>query len=377
MTGLGIKQRYGELDDYSDADRVRQRELSEAQLRRMKAEFDFNRLSPAGQLSYRLFENNVETGGRNFEWRWHQFLFSTNGSPAGQIPVFLINQHRIDNVADAEAYVSRLREAEQVMNEVAGVVRQQAQIGVVPPQFVFAPVRADAQKVITGAPFTAGADSSLLADFRKKVGALDTTAETKTRLIADASAALTGPFRRGYGTFLAVLDEVQPKATSNAGAWRLPRGEQYYANQLRFFTTTDMNADQIHSLGLNEVKRIQAEMETIKSRVGFKGTLQQFFAHIKNGQQFKYPNNDAGRQQYLKDANAFIAQVMAKARTIFPRPAQGAAGSAGGGEIPRSHRFGRFLQPAHAGRLAARHLLRQPRRHEPGAEAPDREHQLP
>jgi uncharacterized protein (DUF885 family) len=317
LTGLGIKQRYGELDDYSDADRMRQRELAETQLRRMKAEFDFNRLSPAGQLSYRLFENNADTGRRNFEWRWHQFLFSTNGSPAGQIPVFLINQHRIDNVADAEAYVSRLREVERVMNEVVAMVRQQAQMGVVPPQFVFAPVRADAQKILTGAPFSSGADSSLLADFRKKVGALATTPETKAKLIADASAALTGPFRRGYGTFLAVLDEVEPKATSNAGAWRLPRGEQFYANQLRFFTTTDMNADQIHSLGLSEVNRIQTEMELIKNRVGFKGTLQQFFRHIKNGQQFKYPNTEAGRQQYLADANAFIAQVMAKAPQYF------------------------------------------------------------
>jgi uncharacterized protein (DUF885 family) len=317
LTGLGIKQRYGELDDYSDADRMRGRELAEAQLRRMKAEFDPKRLSPAGQLSYRLFENNVLTGRRNFDWRWHRFLFSTNGSPAGQIPVFLINQHRIDSVADAEAYVSRLRAVERVMNEVRGVVREQARMGVVPPQFVFAPVRADAQKVLTGAPFTAGADSSLLADFRKKVGALQTDSATKARLIADASAALTGPFRRGYDTFLGTLDEVAPKATSNAGAWRLPQGDRFYANQLRFFTTTDMSADQIHSLGLLEVTRIQGEMEAIKRRVGFNGTLQQFFAHIKNGQQFKYPNTDAGREQYLKDANVFIAQVMAKAPQYF------------------------------------------------------------
>jgi uncharacterized protein (DUF885 family) len=67
------------------------------------------------------------------------------------------------------------------------------------------------------------------------------------------------------------------------------------------------------------VKRIHGEMEQIKTRVGFTGTLQQFFAHIKNGAQFKYPNTDAGRQQYLADANAFIAQVMAKAPQWFGR----------------------------------------------------------
>jgi uncharacterized protein (DUF885 family) len=285
----------------------------------MKAEFAPARLSPAGRLSYRLFENNVETGRRQFEWRSHRFPVSTNGSPAGGIPVFLINQHRIDSVADAEAYISRLREVERVMREISERVRAQADQGIVPPKFVFAPVRADARKVITGAPFDTGSDSTLMADFRKKVGALDAPAEVKARLIADASAALTGPFRRGYDTFFAALDAIEPKAKGNDGAWSLPRGDAYYANQLRFYTTTDLGADAIHQTGLDEVKRIQGEMEKIKARVGFKGTLQQFFQFIKTDPQFHYPNTEAGREAYLADGRRYIAQVMAAAPKWFHR----------------------------------------------------------
>jgi len=319
MTGLGIKRDYGKLDDYTDADRVQGQALSEAQLARLKAEFDFERLSPAGQLTYRLFEENVERGRRNMEWRWHGFAFSTNGSPTGQIPVFLINQHRVDTVADAEAYISRLREVERVMREVSVNIRQQAGMGIVPPKFVFAPVRADARNVLKGAPFDGGAEGTLLADFTSKVNKLPVPPEEKVRLIAEARAALSGPFKRGYETFFAALDAVEPQATSNDGAWRLPRGAEYYANNLRNSTTTELSADQIHQTGLDEVARIQSEMERIKTQVGFKGTLQQFFAHIKNGQQFKYPNSEAGRALYLKDANAFIAQVMAKAPQYFHR----------------------------------------------------------
>jgi uncharacterized protein (DUF885 family) len=317
LTGLGIKQDYGKLNDYTERDAAEALALAERQLAEMKGQFDVSRLSPAGQLSYRLAEQAVETQRRQHQWRTHQFLFSTNGSPTGQIPVFLINQHRVDTVADAEAYVSRLREVERVMSEIAAQIRARANQGIVPPRFVFAPVRADARKVITGAPFGEGPDSTLLADFKKKVNALQAPAEVKSRLVADASAALTGPFRRGYQTFFAALDAVEPKAVSNAGAWRLPRGEEYYANQLRFFTTTELTADQIHQTGLAEVKRIQSEMEAIKNRVGFTGTLQQFFQHIKNSPQFKYPNTDAGREQYLVDARAFVAQVMAKAPQYF------------------------------------------------------------
>jgi uncharacterized protein (DUF885 family) len=319
LTSLGIKTNYGKLDDYTEADDLRQRALSERQLAQMKAQFRPERLSESGRLSYRLFEYGVLRGREQFRWRGHAFPISTNGSPAGSIPVFLINQHRIDTVSDAEAYISRLREVERVMGEISARVRAQAAKGIVPPRFNFAPVRADARKVITGAPFDGGPDSTLLADFRKKVGALDAPAPVKARLIAEANAALTGPFRRGIGTMLAALDAIEPKAAGNDGAWSLPQGQAYYDARLRAITTTDLTADQIHRLGLSEVARVQKEMEVIKARVGFKGTLQQFFQFIKTDPQFHYPNDEAGRAQYLADAKGYVAQVMAAAPKWFSR----------------------------------------------------------
>lgn len=319
LTALGGKTNYDRLDDYTDAQAERQQALTQAQLARMKAEFDYAGLSPAGQLNYRLFEYNAERSRENFRWRDYGFPMSTNGSPAGQFPVFLINQHRVDSVADAEAYIARIRETERAMREIGADARAQAAKGIVPPKFNFAPVRADAKRAIDGAPFGAGADSPLLADFRKKVEALDAPADVKARLIADASAALSGPFRRAVGDMLATLDAIEPKATGNSGAWSLPNGAEYYASRLRAQTTTDLSADRIHQIGLDEVARIHGEMEAIKAQVGFKGTLQSFFQHIKTGAQFKYPNTDAGRQQYLKDANSFIAQVMAQAPKWFSR----------------------------------------------------------
>lgn len=319
LTALGIKTDYDKLDIYTDAEAQRQQALVETQLERMKAEFDYPKLSPAGQLNYRLFEYNAERSRENFRWRDYGFPMSTNGSPAGDFPVFLINQHRVDSVADAEAYVARLRDTERAMREINAEVRAQTAKGIVPPRFNFAPVRADAKRAITGAPFGPGADSPLLADFRKKVGALDAPADVKARLLADASAALSGPFRRAVAEMLATLDAIEPEAKGNDGAWSLPNGAEYYASRLRAQTTTDLSADRIHQIGLDEVARIHREMEAIKAQVGFKGTLQQFFQHIKTGPQFKYPNTDAGRQQYLKDANAFIVQVMAEAPKWFSR----------------------------------------------------------
>lgn len=319
LTALGSKEAYDRLDDYTDAQAQRQQALAESQLAEMKAKFDYSKLSRAGQLNYRLFEYNAERGREQFKWRDYGFPMSTNGSPAGDFPVFLINQHRVDSVADAEAYVARLRDTERAMREIGAEARAQAEKGIVPPRFNFAPVRADAKRAIAGAPFGPGPDSPLLADFRKKVAALEAPAEVKARLIAEASAALAGPFRRAVDEMVATLDAIEPKAAGNSGAWSLPNGAEYYASRLRAQTTTDLGADRIHQIGLDEVARIHREMEAIKTQVGFKGTLQQFFQHIKTGKEFKYPNTDEGRRVYLADANAFIAQVMEAAPKWFSR----------------------------------------------------------
>jgi uncharacterized protein (DUF885 family) len=319
QTGLGLKTNYDRLDDYTDADRQRLLDLRRRQLADLRAQFQPARLSPAGQLSYTLFEQQVARAEESHRWRWHSFPATNNGSPLGQIPVFLINQHRVDTVADAEAYVARLRDTERALGEIAANLRSQAEQGIVPPAFNFAPVRADGQRVLDGAPFKDGKDTPVFADFKAKVAKLDAPQAEKDRLIAAAREAMTGPFLRGYRKMFAALDAVEPRAQGNRGAWALPNGAEYYAHRLRNQTTTDLSADQIHAIGLEQVARIHREMEVIKERVGFRGSLQDFFRHINTSDEFKYPNTEAGRQQYLTDAKAFVAQVMEAAPRYFRR----------------------------------------------------------
>ncbi len=317
QTQLGFKTNYDKLDDYTDAASQRSLALAERQLKEMQTRFRPEQLGENARVSYRLFEHEVQRQRESARFRKLRFPVSTNGSPAGDIPVLLINNHKVDSVADAQAYIARLRETERVMREVTATMREQAAAGIIPNKVNFAPARADARKVITGAPFDNGADSTLLADFRKKVDALNASAATKQKLIADASAALTGPFKRGYDLLFVALDEIEPKSTGNYGAWSLPDGAAYYADRLKASTTTDLTADQIHDLGLAQVAAIRQEMEAIKREVGFNGTLEQFFDKIRTDPTLKYPNTEAGREEYLRDARAVIAAVMADAPKYF------------------------------------------------------------
>lgn len=317
MTSLGIKTGYDRLDDYTEAADNRSLTLARTQLARMKAEHDFDALGSQSQLSWRLFEEGVERQLANERWRDHGYVFAANGNPATSLPVFMINSHRIDSPEDARAYVARLVEVERVLGEISTDVERRAAAGFVSPTFVFPITLTDARNVISGTPFDGGADNPVWADFQKKVGALTASDAEKAELLSAGRAALTGPFKRGYDTILATIAAIQPMATSNDGVWRLPDGAAYYAERVRQSTTTDLTPDQIHDIGLSEVARLQGEMEVIKAAVDFDGSLQDFFAHIKTDPRFQYPNTAEGREAYLVDARAAVADAMELAPQYF------------------------------------------------------------
>ncbi|MET0240607.1 MAG: DUF885 domain-containing protein [Sphingobium sp.] len=317
QTALGLKTNYDRLNDYTDQNDVRAMALAEKQLAELRAQFSPDRLGQQARLSYRLFEDQVERQRRLYPFRDYGFPVSTVSSPAGDIPVLLLNQHRVDTVSDARAYIARLIEVERVMREVSRAMRDQAAKGIVPPKMIFAPAREDARAVLVGAPFTKGEDSALLADFRKKVAALKAPAAEKATLVKDAAAALTGPFRRGFDTLFATLDAIEPLAKGNDGAWSLPNGEAYYNALLSEMTTTDLTADQIHRIGLERVAAIRAEMEVVKDRMGYKGSLESFFDHVRTDPVYKFPNDAAGREAYLGGARDMIARMMAAAPRFF------------------------------------------------------------
>jgi len=321
MTSLGIKTDYDKLDDATDAAADRSLALAESQLAQMQAQFDPATVSAESRMSMRLFEYGVQQARLSNRWRDWGFQFAANGNPTTGLPVFLINNHRVGSVSDAEAYVSRIRASERVMGQIADELRQRAAAGVISPNFVFEPSIANTRNIITGAPFDDGADNPVWADFQRKINALEADQATKDRLLADGRSALTGEWKRGYETVLTALAEVQQQAAAmpnrDGGVWRLPDGEAYYNARLQLSTTTELTADQIHQIGLDEVERLHGEMQSIMDRVGFEGSLQEMFALLKTDPRFQYPNTPEGKEQYLTDARAFVAQVMAAAPQWF------------------------------------------------------------
>lgn len=317
---LGMKgPDYGKWDDFSDAERIRRNQFVADDLRRLRAEFDVAKLSEQSRVSYRIFEFLQERALRNFPWRFHNYAFTTMQNPVTQLATFLQNVHRVDEVSDAEAYVSRLAGIEKVCEQFIEEVDLAAARGIVPTSFAFDPVLDDARSVLTGAPFDdSGTDSAILADFRGKVGKLDVADAEKQRLLDAGTAALAGPFQRGVMASIARIESLRSKSPGPHGVWKLPDGEAFYRNQIDFWTSdATLTADQIHDIGLAEVARIRGEMEAIMGKVGFKGDLPAFFTHLRQDPANFFPNTDAGRQAYLDESKGYIDAVYSDVGKYF------------------------------------------------------------
>ena len=317
---LGMKgPDYGKWGDFSDAEANRQNELTKQDLARLRGELKYDTLSEQAKVSYRIFEYLQDRTLRNFPWRFHNYAFSTQNNPATSLVAFLQNIHRIDDVSDAEAYISRLNGVELASRQTIEGMDLAAARGVVPTSFSFDPVLTDGRNVLKGAPFDGSAeDSAILADFRGKVGKLEIPDAEKQRLMNAAIAALKGPFSTGLNAVLARIESLRSKSPGADGVWKLPDGDAFYKIQIDFWTSEPkLSADEIHDIGLAEVARIRGEMETIMHQVGFKGDLPAFFQFLRTDPGNFFPNTDQGQQAYLDQSKAYIDAVYADVGKYF------------------------------------------------------------
>ncbi|MFC7292049.1 DUF885 domain-containing protein [Hirschia litorea] len=317
QTSLGLKTNYNQWDDPSDEADIAHFKLDQAAASLMEELVDYDALTPDGQLSYRLFKNNALQQKSLFPFRHHNYVFDQMNGVQSSIPAFLINQHRIKSVSDADAYIERLNGIPEYLGGHLKNAQMSAEKGIRPPKFVYKYVRSDIANVLKGAPFSEGEDSPLFNDFKEKVNALDISSDEKLTLIMKANAALITSVQPAYEQLSAWLESDLENATDDDGSWKLPDGASFYQQRLAAMTTTDLSAAEIHTLGLKEVDRIHSEMRNIMQKVEFKGNFKEFFEFMRTDPQFYYSSDEEGRQRYIKEATQLIDTMKTKLPSAF------------------------------------------------------------
>jgi uncharacterized protein (DUF885 family) len=319
----GIKDGdYGRWGDFSTAGEMRAQAAERSALKEMRARFDPAKLSPENRLSFRLFEKRAERSEAAYKYNDYGYVFDQMNGAQSQLPAFLINIHRVDTKSDARAYVSRLYGLGPGMMEAIAQAKSRVAQGIMPPKWVFPYVINDARNVITGAPFGAGPDAPLYADFKGKVAKLKISQTEKDLLIADAAQALNASVKPAYEALIAEMTAQEKVAGTDDGVWRFKDGAGYYAERLANYTTTNMTPDEIHNLGLAQVARIHKEMRVVQKKMGVKGDLQAYFNYMRTEPKFYAPETAEGRALYLSEtqkAQDAVTPLLPKWFGVLPK----------------------------------------------------------
>ena len=324
LTAQGRKDRYGEIDDLSEEGEDKTLAWMETSVKELKEKFPYESLSEEAKISYDLWVYQYEMEKADQEYRRMNYVFNQMMGAHTQLPNMIINFHKVDDASDLEALISRYNEAGRAINQLLERAKLQTKSGVRPPKFAYEFVIEQSKALISGQPFGNGGDrnSPVWNDALEKIEALEKsgkiTEEQAEQFRSQAKENLLNSFQPAYSDLIEWLESELPNLEeSPTGVSRHEMGNAFYAQKLKSSTTTNLTADQIHQIGLQEVKRIQEEMLAIKDQVGFEGDLKEFFQFVNSDPQFFFPNTDEGRQAYLDQSTAFLDDIKKKLPDYF------------------------------------------------------------
>lgn len=308
-TSLGDPRYNDRLNDTTTA---AWRASEKQELRRSLKElagFKKTQLAPKDQVSYSILKLDLEQAlaGERFP-DWMQPI-----SQIGGLPSFLAQMgtgqsiQPFRNTKDYDDWLKRLTLAVPIFDGTIANMREGLKAGVTQPRAVMEKVLPQLQSLAVSEP-----EKSLfwgpIKNFPDSVPAAD-----RERITAQMRELLSTQVLPAYGRLLAfVRDEYTPKARASTAWSALPDGKAWYAWRVRQSTTVALTPDQIHEIGLKEVKRILGEMEAVRQQVGFQGDLKAFFKHLQDDPKFYFTKPEdllAGYRDLQKKINGLTPKL--------------------------------------------------------------------
>lgn len=280
------------------------------------ATIDRTRLSAADRVSYDLFKRQAEEAveGQRFPLELIQ-LTQLNGIHQDAAQLFRLMP--ASTVPQLENQVARLRALPAAVDQVVALLAEGLRRGITPSQITLRDVP---QQVLNQIPEDAPT-SPLLQGFTKRSPSLSD--EDSKRLTAEAVNVYVQHVRPAFQRLHGFLSEKYlPGARTSIAATALPDGAAWYAWRVKTETSTDLTPRQIHDLGLAEVKRIRAEMERVKAETGFKGTMPEFFHHLRTDPKFYFTDKEDLLRAYRDIAKRADPELMKLFKTL-PRSSYG------------------------------------------------------
>lgn len=238
------------------------------------------------------------------------YVVSQQSGAYSAVPEFLDSQHKVATKTDAEAYLQRVREMAKVLRQETERVRKDAGLGVIAPDFILANAIGQQEGLLAVSADKARLVTALVRKTKEAHLAGDYEGRCRAIVEKEVYPALADQ--------LATLKTMKAKAGHDAGVWRLPNGEAYYRWLLREGTTTTLSAEEVHNMGLEQNKAIEARMDGLLKAQGLtQGSVGERMTALGKDPKNVFPNTDAGREQLIAYLNGLIAGVRPKLSKAF------------------------------------------------------------
>ncbi len=270
-------------------------------------------LSAADRLNHDLFRKDLEEAIEGNKFKRYLLPITQQGGiqTADDLAQFI----QFQTVKDYEDWLARINAFPVYMEQTLALMREGKRQNIMWAKAILERVPAQIDKM-AGAGGERNPFYAPFVNFPK-----DISESEQTRLREAAKAAIDGKIVPSYKKLKDYfVSEYLPAAYPLAGIWQRPDGAEYYAFLARSYTTTVMTPQQIQDRGLSEVKRIRAEMEKIKTQVGFTGTLQEFFQYLRTDAKFFYKTPDELLNAYRATAKKIDPNLTKVFRTLPRTP---------------------------------------------------------
>ncbi|HET7709081.1 MAG TPA: DUF885 family protein [Sphingomicrobium sp.] len=313
---VGLKHK---LADLSGIGQQRIAQMLRADLARASA-IDTSQLSHSTRTSVEVVKSAFATALEGFQlpygdvpvaydsWRKTPYVVSQNTGAYVVLPRFLDSDHSIGKAQDAEAYLDRLHAfAGELDNETGRMIMARYK-GLIPPAFLIDTALGQMRRTLDGAR----AGGPLVESIERRTRAKNIPGNWAERARSITRKEIAPALDRQ----IAEMELQRRSASSDAGMWARPNGDDYYRWALKASTTTSLSPDEIHQIGLDTLARLHGEMDRILKSLGYtKGSVGERMKAIAADPRYTFPQNDAGRAQIM----AFIQDRIARIRTKMPQ----------------------------------------------------------
>ena len=327
-TSLGIPFIYDrskdELDDISDAKQWESFNKMKENYETLLS-YDFENQSEENKLNTKILAYYIEGEIGDEPFFYHGYPVNQMFGIQSGLPSMMESDHKLRNKSDAEAYISRLSKFDTKFEQLIENLKIAENKGIIPPKFVIkrvvdemngfmgiVPIDADTT-IVPNETLSPVEGNILYTNFETKIDKLEKLSdEQKTSFKKQVEKEIETTVFGAYQNLVEYFEELDKKATTDDGVWKLPDGDAYYRHQLKKRTTTDLPPEDIHKIGLAEVARVKREMKSILSAEGYLDntkSLGEIIQALNKEERFLFPNTDEGRQMVLDEYNRIIAEI--------------------------------------------------------------------